>query len=138
MTRRRAATLTVALVVLGIGAFAFAFRSPVPLLTGPPHGEENTTGPIGCFTNHADGALIVHEQYGTAIIDTQGGGLKPLATPIMWRPGFTARRSGFEVEVLDANGLVVATTGRTYSIAGGYVGENPRVFWACDFVRPQV
>ena len=131
---RLAATLAVALLLLGCGALSFG--APVPLLTGLPPGYENANGPIGCFTNHADGPLIVDKQYGTAVVDRSNSG-DGSSTPIMWRPGFTARQSGSEVEVFDANGLVVATTGRGYSIAGGYVGENPRVFWACDSVRPQ-
>jgi len=36
----------------------------------------------------------------------------------MWPPGFTGRRVGSEVAVFDTHGDLVATTGRSYSIAG--------------------
>jgi len=37
--------------------------------------------------------------------------------PVVWPTGFTGRRAGSEVEVLDAGGNVRATTGRRYWIA---------------------
>jgi hypothetical protein len=122
--------LAFALVVLGCAA-------PVSLLSGVPSGF----GDVGCFTNFAAGPLIVDPDDGTAIVDGAMGGA---TTPVMWRPGFSGRRVGSEVEVLDPDGEVVATTGRSYRIAGGYVdhalpGGGPpiRVFWACDFVISQ-
>lgn len=122
--------LALALVVLGCAG-------PVPLLTGAP----TSVGDIGCFTNSASGPLIVDPDHGTAIVDGDTGGA---TTPVMWRPGFSSRQAGSEVEVLDPDGEVVATTGRSYRIAGGYVdhdlpggGLPIRVFWACDFVLPQ-
>jgi hypothetical protein len=87
--------------------------------------------PVGCYTNSAAGPLIVDRDYGTAIKDMDVGGS---SAPMTWRPGFTARRVGSEVEVLDPDGKAVAITGRSYRLAGGYVhGE----FWACDFVTGQ-
>jgi hypothetical protein len=89
----------------------------------------------GCYTNSAQGPLLVDPRYGTAIIDSDVRATAPV--PVMWRVGFTGRRAGSELEVLDPHGNVVATTGRAYRIAGGYTGEDPRVFWACDFVIEQ-
>lgn len=94
--------------------------------------------------------LLIDPQYGTALAEY--GGSK---TPVMWRPGFTGRRVGSEVVVLDPTGNVVATTGQSYRIAGNYLyetadGENGifrrgwvgstigvDMFYACDFVRPE-
>jgi hypothetical protein len=127
---RRVSGLALALVVLGCA-------DPVALLTGVP---PMVSGGGGCFTNSAGGPLIVDPDYGTAIIDGDTGGA---ATPVMWRPEFSGRRRGSEVEVLDPGGEVVATTGRSYRMGGGYVEQeipgaaSPiRVFWACDFVTP--
>ena len=105
---------------------------PVPLLTGAPLAGG------ACFTNWAEGQLVADGNYGTAIVDYDVGGT---ATPVAWRPGFTARRVASEVEVLDPAGHVVATTGRRYRIDGGYVdrgawpGLPTPVFWACDRAR---
>jgi hypothetical protein len=125
--KRVAATLALSLVVLGCG-------EPVQLITAPAWGD-------GCFMNSATGRLIVDPVYGTAIVfEPQGGTL-----PVAWRPGFRARRVGLEVEVLAPRGNVVATTGKNYNIAGGYVEEGSSggwpglptgVFMACDTVLP--
>jgi len=87
--------------------------------------------PGACYTNSAEGPLIFDPTYGTAIRDLDSGGT---TVPVTWRPGFTARRVGAEVEVLDPDGNAVALTGRSYRIAGGYVHDE---FWACDFVIGQ-
>jgi hypothetical protein len=131
---RATTALALALSLVGCGS-AEASGDPVQLITGVPPGMGG-----GCYTNSAVGPLIVDPTYGTAITDENGGG----TTPVVWRPGFTGRRVGSEIVVRDSNGNVVATTGRTYKIAGGYVSGGPdwpelptRMFWACDFVIPQ-
>jgi hypothetical protein len=112
---------------------------PVRLLTGPP-GDWG-----GCFTDSASGPLIVDPKYGTAIVDNDVHAVSPVT--VAWRPGYTARRIGSEVEVLDPQGNTVASTGRSYWLAGGYVSAGgssgldwPQlpigVFWACDLVTP--
>jgi hypothetical protein len=115
---------------------ALAEGDPVRLITGTP--TDVSAG--SCYTDFAVGRLVVDPTYGTAIADQSG----LATTPVAWRPGFTARRVGSEVVVHDAIGNVVATTGRTYKIAGGYVGGDgnwpdltTRVFWACGFVIQQ-
>jgi hypothetical protein len=105
--------------------------APVQLLTGVVPGYTENGG---CFTNFAVGTLVVDEKYGTAITDETAMSDHPVTTPVMWRPGFTGRRAGSEVEVMDRQGLVVARTNQRYQIAGGYWFENPRAFVACDFV----
>lgn len=75
------------------------------------------------------GLLIPDPDYGTRI---EGKG------PVMWPVGYTARRVGLlagEVEVLDQDGNVVATTGKTYAIApapvpGGEAGRLMERFGA--------
>lgn len=116
----------------------------VKLVTGVPPGVGGLSGDIGCYTNSAMGLLTVDPAFGTGIRDEDAGGPTPPVTPVVWRPGFTGRRIGAQIAVLDPTGAVVATTGRRYRIAGGYVGGGPdwpemvtRVFWACDFVIPQ-
>lgn len=85
---------------------------------------------VGCYTNFASGLLEVDATYGTAITDATIGGTRP----VMWRTGYTARHAGPEVEVLDREGHVVATTGRHYQIEGAFVGKNPDSFLACGYV----
>jgi hypothetical protein len=104
----------------------------------------------GCFTDSASGRLVTDPKYGTAIVDEDLMTVthKASVTPVAWKPGFTARRAGDEVEVLAPDGHVVAITGKRYRIDGGYVGPYvggssgwpglaTSVFWACDQVVPQ-
>ena len=128
--KRVAATLALTVFVLGCGLSS----EPVPLLTGVPPDVTRVIGAATCSTSE-QGPLIVDPKYGTAIIDGPGGP----ATPVMWRPGFSARRDGAEVAVLDPLGNVVAITGHLYVFEGAYVGARgpappplPQgVFWAC-------
>jgi hypothetical protein len=104
----------------------------------------------GCFTNSASGPLVADPKYGTAIIDevmTRVTGTQASPVPVAWRPGFSARQAGSEVEVVAPDGHVVATTGKRYRIDGGYVGPYVggssgwaglavAFFWACDRVTP--
>ena len=122
------AALAMALVGAIVGC-GFAGES-VPLLTGTVPGY---TDHGGCFTNFAVGLLVTDPDYGTAVVDETASGTR---TPVMWRPGYFGKRVGSEVEVHDQNGVPIATTGRSYQIAGGYSGENPRAFVACGFVNP--
>ena len=90
-----------------------------------------------CFVSKAVGLLVADPQYGTAIVDEYGQGGHPpeRSVPIAWPSGFTGRQAGSEVEVVSPDGRVVATTGRRYSIPGGYANiyVNPgdrHPFWA--------
>ena len=118
--------------VLAVGCGLMPSSQSVQLLTGSPP----PIGSGGCFTNSASGQLVVDPKYGTAIINDDVQATFPVT--VAWRPGFTARHFGSEVEVLDPQGNVVAVTGRSYRIAGGYVdwpGLSVHLFWACDFVN---
>lgn len=130
---------------IGVGVIALVFvaasiwlkpflpdAGDVPLLAGA---SAQVGGGGGCFTNWTDALLVGDPTYGVA---TDGG------TPVAWRPGFTARRVGSEVEVLAPDGDVVAVSGKNYRLEGAQVGPGPemqgwpglavRVFWACGRV----
>lgn len=131
--KRVVSAVALGLVVTGCGLFA----ERVQLVTGVPTVEQGNSGQTGCFLWHVDGRLIFDPSFGTGILsDTVG------TVPVAWRPGFTARRAGAEVEVLDANGNVVAITGQRFSIEGGFVTDWPQrppaasTFWACGDVHP--
>jgi hypothetical protein len=130
-------TIAVVLSLVGCGPSAGS------LLTGNPLGGD------GCFLATGSGRLVVDPRYGTAIIadadqrtaipDRPMVAMPDRPTPVAWRPGYTSRRVGSEVEVLDPHGRVVATTGHSYTIPGGFVGpddnlwpDSPTIaFWAC-------
>jgi hypothetical protein len=118
--RGAATALALALVVVGCG---FVGGEPVELLTGVV--PQYTAGG-GCFLGSETGKLIVDSKYGTAFMTGANG-----IVPVMWPPGFTGRRVGSEVVVLDPLGNALATTGRTYQI-GGLVRASephPEVSW---------
>ena len=108
---------TVALTLCLMGCGAIPRGEPVELLTGARD---------QCFLSWTDGRLVVDAEYGTALADGDRAG-----TPVMWWPGFTGRRVGSEVEVLDPEGNVVAITGKRYRIHGGSWYELPHPWAAC-------
>jgi hypothetical protein len=75
-----------------------------------------------------EGRLVPASTSGTAIqvessstgYTVPGTGLPPAESvvPVMWPGGYTGRRVGVEVQVLNEAGDVVATTGRRYRIDG--------------------
>lgn len=133
MTRLSVAVAAV-LLVGGCG-----LRPDAPLLTW----DRN-----GCFTAHVVGPLVFDAEYGTRVTAgtmADGSASRPI---VVWPPGFRAVRSGpGVVDVLSPSGDVVATTGQTYSLEGGYVtGEElhipgfdrvASVYWVCGEVVPQ-
>ena len=104
----------------------------VPLLTGEGYGGQG-----GCYLNFFVDELVVDPVNGTAVIEshTTDGQPKTRVVPIMWPSGYSARRSGSEVEVLTRNGEVVARTGATYRIQGGYEGN---VWRTCSMIAPML
>jgi hypothetical protein len=137
VTKRLAATLAISLLVLGCGLLP----APVQLVTGDPlHG--------GCFTAQVAGLLVVDPTYGTAIVGNHHGSMVQLGdvpVTLAWPPGFTARRSGSEVEVLGPQGNAVAMTGRSYQLSGGLTAgsgfpDSPtlptQIIWTCGDVQP--
>lgn len=100
--RRVTITLALVLCLLGCGSGKRAGDAVVLL-----------TGADACFAGGQSpsyaGVLVPDKAHGTRI-DGKG--------PVMWPSGFTGSRlAGGQVEVRDASGNVVATTGREYAIA---------------------
>jgi hypothetical protein len=123
--RRPAAALALTLL---LAIAAAGCTGSVSLLTGSGGAGSAAKGTVGCYTNFAQGQLVVDAAYGTAIVENGR------ATPVMWPEGSTARQSGSDVEVVNKDGSVVARTGGRYQIEGGYSGDNPRSFVACGYV----
>jgi hypothetical protein len=94
--------LVAAVLIAGCSSAASVVSADsVQLLTG---------GDDACYAggeHPGSGQLVAEGEYGT----TFNG------KPVMWPVGYTGRRVGAEVEVLDPSGTVRATTGRLYSIA---------------------
>ena len=109
--------LALALSLLGCGSVVPPWER-VELLTRAPL---TVGGGPGCYTAATTGLLVVDPMYGTAIG----------ALPVMWPLGYIGRRVGSEVEVLDRDGKLVATTGRIYELRGGSEGLDPRMWVYC-------
>jgi hypothetical protein len=101
--RRVSATLALALCLLGCQSEVLPWDR-VQLVTG---GDPGT----GCGLMPRMGDLTADPAFGT----TLGGGAA------VWPSGYTGRRVGSEVEVLDRSGKVVATTGQRYQFYFVYV-----------------
>ena len=100
--RRIIAGAAVVIVLLGWAAWAHPWAPAVPLLTG--------VSAEGCFAGGEPGqtgSLLPDAQFGTSF----------KGQPVMWPDGFSARRAGDQVAVLNSSGQVVATTGRLYHIS---------------------
>ena len=78
------------------------------------------------------GSLVVDPRGGTAII-VEGGDFAKVGDtmPVQWWPKYTGRRVGNEVEVLDPDGNVVATTGRRYRIEAAFPMQEDAALVAC-------
>lgn len=104
--RRITTTLALALCLVGC-----ASKTP------PGEPVELLTANLGCYAGGEGGAtapLVAEPKYGTSF----------LGRPVMWPAGYTARRVGTEVMVLDVDGNVKATTGRTYHISQAYAPDE--------------
>ncbi len=93
-----------------------ASGSSIPLRTalwpgGLPEGA--------CYLSYGGGDLIEHPAYGVAVENVNG------IYELEWPSGFTARRSGGNIEVLDSKGTIVAVTGRKIRIDGASWGRPP-------------
>jgi hypothetical protein len=111
MIRRIAAALALtAMLVAGCALAQSPSLAPgqVYLLTG--------TGT--CWTDIHGISLVLDPTYGTA----ETGGTDNM--PVAWPPGYTGRQVGSEIEVLNAGGEVVATTGHVVELFGGYTGPD--------------
>jgi len=132
---RLSARLLLAAFVAGFILMAVLTRlpgEPVPLLAG-----QGRDGHGACYLNFFVDELVADPVSGTAIVEeyTTKDGPQSRVVPIMWPTGYTGRRSGGEVEVLDRHGQVVARTGGTYRLQGGYEGD----YWlTCAMIPPML
>jgi len=122
--RRVTTTLALALFLLGCGSAAPVGKSAAPSdkpSEAPQGGPvELLTGVDSCWAGGAwgsEGLLVADPEYGTRF----GG------KPAMWPVGYTGRRVGSEVAVVDQAGRVVATTGRRYYFSQAHVAQPENV-----------
>ena len=131
---RGIAAPALALCLLGCAPEAVNTAETVTLLTGGSEGCYPGPGPW------AGGQLLADPPSGTAIeVDSSGSGYSPhiglpigSIVPVMWPTGYTARRAGTEVEVLNLDGEVVATTGRRVLLGEMPLVHPPGAFAACS------
>jgi hypothetical protein len=133
--------LFVAIAAIVVGCGFLPSSDPVALITAPNR---------ECFAADVTGLLVVDPIDGTAIV---GDGhrsmlaLDDVPVTVAWPPGFTGRRSGAQVEVLDPHGQAVGITGRSYTFLGGFVraGGSSGLVWpeltndvllSCGNLRP--
>ena len=131
--KRIAATALLSLFMIGCGE---RVQQPerVSLVTGVAKDEQLPNGePSGCYAQQTVIELTYDPTWGTG--SSYG--------PIAWRPGYTARRAGSEIEILDPDGNVEAITGKKYWVMGGNPNgwpdpqpEKPIQFWICAPVLP--
>ena len=115
MAVRRALLVSLAALLLaGCGSGAEFVR----LLTATePHPEGLPDG--ACLLWQERGELIEDATAGTAVRQPDG-----VIITLAWPMGYTARRSGETIEVLDTRGQVVAVTGRKYQFSTAGYGWN--------------
>jgi hypothetical protein len=111
-TRQLALVLGFALAV-GVPSLWF---EGVALKTG---GISGGSGAVGCYTSGTIGELVADPVAGTAIIERSGRRIA-----VTWPKGWTGRRSGWEVEVVDASNAAVLRTGTRVSLMGGYHSDG--------------
>lgn len=90
----------------------------VRLLTMP------ATGSFACPASLIVGEFVADPEAGTAIV---GAGQR---YQVRWPPGYAGRRMGNEIEVLDADGAVVAVTGVRRQLGGG--NTAPGIWDTCE------
>jgi hypothetical protein len=116
--RRIMTLLALALCLLGCDAGVLP-RDRVALRTS----DTDTIG-APCFLSGWESELILDPRSGLA----WSAGPDDIR-PVIWPRGFTARRIGSEVEVLDRDGEVVATTGRKVEVT--YTKMESGLVFAC-------
>ena len=101
-------------------------RDDVGILVAPSPQVRDGQVTMGCAAALIEGELVEDPDAGVAILD--GGSPRP----VVWPTGYSARRVGSEVQVLDASSGVVATTGEDVSMGGGAIDDGGVRWWACD------
>ena len=116
MKRRIAATLALALCVLGCSIF----QPPVKLLT------YTELAVWACCDPLIGGQLLPDPDVGTVLRVEEDGRLEP----ITWPAGYTGRLAGSEVEILNERGEVVARTGQKYVCRQS--ANTPAFWYGCE------
>jgi hypothetical protein len=114
--RRPLVTLALALCLVACGPL----DQQVPLLT-----DATVAGGPGCVLAYQVVDVIADPATGMPVV--KGGG-----DPLRWPRGYTARRAGSEVVVLDPAGRVVLTTGGRYWMCPAQ--DDPE--WVIGNVKP--
>jgi hypothetical protein len=100
-------TLLIWLLVVGCNSVVLPWDR-VELLTS------SADAPRGCHSiaglRPPSAKLVLDPRFATPAIDLGRGDI----VPVMWPFGYSARRVWSKVEVSDASGQIVATTGQTY------------------------
>ena len=96
------------------------------ILVAPQSPVREGRAVVGCAAALIEGVLVADT--GAGVVLVAGG----TPTPIVWPAGYSARRVGAEVQVLDVVGRVVATTGESVQIGGGAIDGGGIRWWACD------
>jgi hypothetical protein len=121
-----ATTLALALFLLGCGS-AVPPQDRVQLVTDNSDAWFYGGGfRSACWLMPSSGQLIADPEFGTAF----GEG-----TPAKWPPGYTGRRVGPEVEVVNRDGKVVATTSATAMQQLWWAHAKPPGEVLCEVVR---
>lgn len=107
--RTRRLGLLASALALTIGVAASAASSSVPL-----NYLSSSNGPHVCFLAGFTGTLEDDLTAGLVFADQYGRRI-----PVLWQPGWTARKSGAVIEVIDSWGTVFARTGGYFSPNGG-------------------
>ena len=108
--------IAIALSLLGCRSPAPS-GEPVKLLTGPlPFDADECSN-----DDFVASMLLIDVQYGTVL----AGFLTDQRTPVMWPPGYTARRVQGQVVVVDVAGNLVAVTGQSFGIRGNLLFGRP-------------
>ena len=122
---RRITALGAALLLVVVGCSSpVPAGEPVELLTGAmPFDQDECTR-----DRYIVSMLLVDPRFGTTL-----AGYPDTRAPVMWPPGFTGRRIGSDVIVLDPDGRAVAATGRSYDITGNMLFDTPE--WSSEYRR---
>ncbi len=101
-------------------------RDDVGILVAPAQQARDGEVTVGCAAGLIDGVLVADTATGVVLVT--GG----TPTPIVWPSGFSARRVGDAIQVLDGGRRVVATTGEQVQVGGGAIDGGGVRWWACD------
>jgi hypothetical protein len=80
----------------------------------PLHTATSSQQEVGCLAARISGYLVADATYGLALADSRGGH----GYGVIWPNGYSARRDGDRLVLLDRSGTVVAREGQLIEMAG--------------------